>query len=199
MIEKFLGKFHFKGRESFKKILKTLTLEAVQDMALKVKRFQEMWKSDGSPLHVAAETEEFETFTNILGDVEVTNPKESEMVARNGYLLVCQLVNDWENNQKHTDHGSKRTPLHLTAGNGNLELCKLIIENVQEKNPKDNKGRTPLHYTSCSWLPSSHQTTAALVHLIMENVQDKNPKDNHGWTPLHNAAEHIGSSFRICI
>ena len=35
------------------------------------------------------------------------------------------------------------TPLHLAAMYGNLELCKLIIENINYKNPKSLLGSTP--------------------------------------------------------
>ena len=36
------------------------------------------------------------------------------------------------------------TPLHCSAQNGHFDVCHLIIENFQEKNPKDYSGRTPL-------------------------------------------------------
>ena len=35
------------------------------------------------------------------------------------------------------------TPLHVAAMYGNLELCKLIIENINHKNPKSLFGSTP--------------------------------------------------------
>ena len=37
------------------------------------------------------------------------------------------------------------TPLHKTAENGHLEICQLIIENVNDKNPTDFFKSTPLH------------------------------------------------------
>ena len=36
-----------------------------------------------------------------------------------------------------------RTPLHFAASMGRLEMCKLILENVNDKNPVDNNGKTP--------------------------------------------------------
>ena len=36
------------------------------------------------------------------------------------------------------------TPLHIAAGYGYFNVCKLIAENVQEKNPQDSYGETPL-------------------------------------------------------
>ena len=37
------------------------------------------------------------------------------------------------------------TPLHEAAGNGHLSLCKFIMENLEDKNPEDSDGFTPLH------------------------------------------------------
>ena len=37
------------------------------------------------------------------------------------------------------------TLLHWAAKKGHLSLCKLIIKNVQDKNPKGKNGQTPLH------------------------------------------------------
>ena len=34
-------------------------------------------------------------------------------------------------------------PLHFAAGMGCFEMCKLILENVNDKNPVDNNGKTP--------------------------------------------------------
>ena len=35
--------------------------------------------------------------------------------------------------------------LHVAAQNGHLEVCQLIITNVEDKNPTNNHGLTPLH------------------------------------------------------
>ena len=35
------------------------------------------------------------------------------------------------------------TPLHLAAHWGNLALCRLILENIQNKSPVTNCGKTP--------------------------------------------------------
>ena len=38
-----------------------------------------------------------------------------------------------------------KTPLHNAAANGHVEVCKLITENVVDKNPKDKYGSSPFH------------------------------------------------------
>ena len=73
------------------------------------------------------------------------------------------------------------TPLHWAAFRGHLNVCQLILENVQEKNPPNNAGETPLHMAT-SW------GRLDVCQLILENVQEKNPADGRGRTPLHTAA-----------
>ena len=38
-----------------------------------------------------------------------------------------------------------RSPLHLAASEGHLEVCKLILQQVQDKNPMAHDAVTPLH------------------------------------------------------
>ena len=58
------------------------------------------------------------------------------------------------------------TPFHLAACRGHLEICQLIIENVKDKNPKDNYGCTPLHLAA--WTGRLE-----IVELICRNVEEK--------------------------
>ena len=71
-----------------------------------------------------------------------------------------------------------RTPLHQAAIDGQFEIVRFIVYNVNEINPSDDSGWTPLH--------------AAAMHgyfdiykYLLERVKDKNPGDNTGKTPLH--------------
>ena len=54
--------------------------------------------------------------------------------------------------------------------NGQFEVCKFILENVEDKNPKKDDGGTPLHSTA-------QDGNLDVCKLIFENVDDKNPKD----------------------
>ena len=76
------------------------------------------------------------------------------------------------------------TPLHLAALNGHFSTCKLIIENVVEKNPPNSALFTPLHVAAASGNDS-------IFEIIIEDIQgNKNPRDNFGNTPLHIVAGH---------
>ena len=94
-------------------------------------------------------------------------------------------------------------------------VCKLIIKNVKDKNPRNHFVRTtPLHLAATrshlevckliiefienknsqnKWNGTPLHEAAGYGHLqvcklIIENIEDKNPKNNLGDTPLHLAA-----------
>ena len=43
-----------------------------------------------------------------------------------------------------------QTPLHRAARSGHLDICKILLENIMDKNPITNNGWTPLHYAAKS-------------------------------------------------
>ena len=57
-----------------------------------------------------------------------------------------------------------------------MDICRLIIKNVDNKNPANNRGWTPLH--EASW----HGALNTCKFIIL-NIHDKNPADNNGKTP----------------
>ena len=69
------------------------------------------------------------------------------------------------------------TPLHKAAMEGNHKECKLIMDNVEDKNPKDDFGWTPLHL-------AAGMGHLSVCKLIVNNIEDKNPKHYYGQTPL---------------
>ena len=58
------------------------------------------------------------------------------------------------------------------------DIAQLIIDNVEDKNPADNYGETPLHR-------AAEKGHTEICRMIIENVEDKNPANNNGKTPLH--------------
>ena len=78
------------------------------------------------------------------------------------------------------------TFLHFTALNGYFGLCQLTIQKihkVEDRNPSNEWGETPLHYAAMY----GHLD---VCELIIQSVDEKNPKNNEGNTPLHQAAGH---------
>ena len=73
--------------------------------------------------------------------------------------------------------------LHTFAKNGDLEWYKKITETSENKNPSNQFGWTPLHF-------SAQYGQLAICQFILERAKDKNPKDQFGKTPLDVAAEN---------
>ena len=113
------------------------------------------------------------------------------------YLLISAKQGNFEvfnlffqaakNKQLHLNPPGylNRTPLHHAAHEGHLKICKLILEDVEERNPREDlEGNTPLHYA------------ASLYKLIANSVQDKTPVNNYGATPFQLAARF--GNFAAC-
>ena len=121
------------------------------------------------------------------------------------------------------EYGSGVTPLHLAASNGHLEVCKLIMERLDDKNPGTAFQQTPFHWAArdgqfevCKHMienfpdknPAAEASGWTPLHwaakyghldvckLIIDYLVDKNPKDKHGTTPLHFAAQK--SHLEVC-
>ena len=60
---------------------------------------------------------------------------------------------------------------------------------VEDKNPADYSGETPLH-------EAAHLGVFETFELIINNVQEKNPRDAKGITPFCLAARE--GNFKIC-
>ena len=80
------------------------------------------------------------------------------------------------------------TKIYLYSGH--LEVCKLIMENITDKNPANtvternmDEGETPFHF-------AAKKGHLAVCQLFLDNLSDKNPASKiSGLTPLHHAAE----------
>merc|ERR1719419_866854 len=77
-------------------------------------------------------------------------------------------------------------PFLTAARNGHLDICRLMIEKVRNKNPALERTlpfayQTPLHMAATK----GH---FEICRLIIENVWDRNPQNKENKTPLHYAA-----------
>ena len=74
-----------------------------------------------------------------------------------------------------------------------LSVCQLIIDYVEDKNPKDKYGLTLLHRAA---FDGSYE----IFKLIFENVEEKCPRDSEeGYTPLHYASMYGHLEICKCI
>ena len=110
---------------------------------------------------------------------------ENELDAHEANLQCIELA---EKNQqlekKNKDLTDKiHKELYQAADHGHLDVFKILMDMVEDKNPKDPFGRTLLHEVG----KMGH---GDIFEMILEEVQDKNPKDNSGLTPFHEAAEN---------
>ena len=70
-----------------------------------------------------------------------------------------------------------------TAFKGHLLICSVIMDEIQDKNPGDGAGATPLHV-------AAEEGHLEAFEMIMNKAgSDINPSENYGWTPLHGAAK----------
>ena len=81
---------------------------------------------------------------------------------------------------------SNYSPLHIAAENGSIELCRGLLETIDNNSYLPNF--TPLHLAA----ENGH---FEVFRLILENVSTKNPVAFDGLTPLHSAA--IGGHTNI--
>ena len=96
--------------------------------------------------------------------------------------------------------------LHLAAYYGHLEICKLIMENVQDKNPADIYGLTALDYADVNFHTNICQTiaekngddpskydvikrtdirTTQVTQEHLMNLMDNVKKAHTGWSKYH--------------
>ena len=87
-----------------------------------------------------------------------------------------------------------RTPFHVAADKGNLEICQFIIKNTSDKNPRNRHGISPLHVVA-------KNGQLSICQLIIDNINptkinEINFFDTNRNTPLHFAAKNGHS--KIC-
>ena len=192
-----------KFKESWKKTINKSSVNFVMELSQATYRFftkkfkSARFQKQWHPLFIVGDQECLQLFKCIFEKVDDKDPK--------GYEGISVL--------------------HLAVQEGCLNICKFILENVNEdKNLLDDGGFTPLyraaqrgHVEVCKLLLShlegkdlgnnegrSPLHTAALnghievCKVVMDVVTDKNPRSicNVGDTPLHCAAE--GGHLDIC-
>ena len=65
-----------------------------------------------------------------------------------------------------------KTALHYAAEKGHFNVCKFLLDNLEEKNPKDIYGQTPDDYA----FRARHLTLTNICDLIPETSENQNLK-----------------------
>ena len=79
---------------------------------------------------------------------------------------AAELANNVALVYKKNPFNNSDTPLHFAAECGFLEICEMIMENMEDKNPKNNSWVTPLH-------EAATKGHLKVCKLILDNVPEK--------------------------
>lgn len=82
------------------------------------------------------------------------------------------------------------TALHLAAGNGYFNICKMIYEESEDKNPTNTFGDTPLHI-------AAYHGQLKICKYLIENGMDKSLQNKLTQTPFDLAK--CNGHFSVCI
>ena len=67
------------------------------------------------------------------------------MTAMDGNVDLCRLILNNKLDDCNPKSEMGKTSLHFAVTNGHIKVFQLIIERVEDKNPADDNGWTPLH------------------------------------------------------
>ena len=110
---------------------------------------------------------------DFMGDVNVF-----ELLLKNAEDKnpILSTINNW-------------TLFHSLADKGDFQMCRSMVETVQDLSPRDIHGRTPCHIAALN----GHEE---VCYILMMHLTAINPKDNSGQTPLHLAASY--GHLKVC-
>ena len=115
------------------------------------------------------------------------NPEDNEGFTPLGYAIenrnfeICELIIE---SFGYACDKIQPNPLLLAANYGDFNIFQLIFENVSDKNPSDQFGRTALHIAA----ERGHQDICELIVERIVNKLDINPQDRDGIGPIELAA-----------
>ena len=101
-----------------------------------------------------------------------------------GYLkTVCRYTGYGEKGKIQLENNIKLyNKMRASLKTGHVEICKLVLGKIDDKNPADNKGWTPLHLAAFNGHLDLCQT---IIEQIDYNHLANNDKTEEEWTPLH--------------
>jgi len=107
--------------------------------------------------------------------------QERDPAGRRRRLDVVKLLLERGADPNDRDESRGRTPLHMAAEYGDMELVDLLIRYRADVNAPDRDRNTPLHYA----VMRGHKHVA---EFLLKNRANSNAQNKEGRTPLHIAA-----------
>ena len=98
--------------------------------------------------------------------------------------MITENIDD-KNKHALTTPSVDFSPLHLAARHGHFTVCKFILQNIEEKNPRNSRWLTPLHEAAYE----GHFNVSQLIIGELEPVNQHPKTQIQEETPLHFAAK----------
>ena len=174
------------------KIMKEVSLDSAKILAKMYENHRQTWspvafgKTPLVPLHLAAESPDFEFFMDVYSVseekclIDVNEMSPMLHAAKFGRLENFKIFVECLHDKNPRSYMKGITPLHLAAEFGHYDLVAYILPFTTNKNPHDSTGKTPLN------LATNNGHVKVCNEIVMEiNTGDRNPPDGRGNTPLH--------------
>ena len=154
------------SEKSWKEVIYRTPIDVLKQLALATKDFfNSFWCNEikVSPLHIVAVKGTFELCQFVMAKVKNKNPEGKLGLSCENLQKVIKIAVN-----KPTIVIDKITILHVAAMRGNSDLCKLIMNNVTNLNPKDSYVINPIDLAA----GNGH---LEVLRMIMDRIEDKNP------------------------
>ena len=165
-----------------------------QQLAQKFKKEKKLKRM--TPLHFAVGCDIEGIVEKVVKLMDWKSPQNSEGLTPLHIAAYENKPRDYEILIKYADNINPRTygfflytPLHLAAQAGHLEMCKVIMESLSNKNPQNSNGNTPLH---CSVRSKKYD----ICKYLLEAGVDREQRNTDGYTALHLAASK--NDYELC-
>ena len=154
--------------DSWKKTVEKNSVDNIKQLALATQFFFKKdyrFKNQWHPIFIVAAGGSYEFCKHVIEKTGENNPS------------IVNHINSIKSIKIATGY----TALHFVAEHGLLDVAKLIIDTVEDKNPFDSNKMTPLHY-------AARRDDIAVYKIFMSNTENKMPETIWGLTPCHIAA-----------
>ena len=119
--------------------------------------------------------------------------------AARGHLQPLEILIEHNPNvHLRTERGA--SPLHSTTG-AHVDIMQVLLDRGADPNARDNKNRTPLHYSSYPGISefSSPPGTVEGTRLLLKHGATIDAEDDEGETPLQLALEYGLHDIATCL